>query len=207
LKNAQIQRAAIRFRQPIPETGANRLQDYGVSILTSAAPGKSADVAKLSCASARRKLQNVRKRDVRRQHGGRIGRTCRLASPCIRRHHDAVLAGHLCVQLEKDILFYDERAPPKRACAIAAHRAGGRLSDAFRSRVAYGRDQSWRAISTMRLVLVWSTERIEVCAASFCRLLFTLIKNIHKGHLLRTKWPSIWPTFEPKIEAAPSVYR
>jgi len=80
VKNAQIQRACIRFASAMPETGANRLQDYGVSILTSAAPGKSAARAKLELRERAQKLQAFVKEtfDVNTVVG--IGRTFYLDS-------------------------------------------------------------------------------------------------------------------------------
>ena len=46
------------FASQMPETGANKLQDYGVSFLTSAAQGKSSARAKLELRERAQKLQS-----------------------------------------------------------------------------------------------------------------------------------------------------
>jgi AraC-like DNA-binding protein len=207
VKNAQIQRACIRFASQMPETGANRLQDYGVSILTSAAPGKSAARAKLELRERAQKLQAFVKEtfDVNTVVG--IGRTLPPGEPLYPSHHDAVLALHLCVQLEKDILFYDEKGTTKEGMRYSLlNRAAADLSDAF-DRVAMD-EIKLASDQYVRLVLVWSAERIEVVRSQFLSMLFTLIKNIQKRHLLRNEVAEhLADDLSQKIEEAPSVYR
>jgi AraC-like DNA-binding protein len=207
VKNAQIQRACIRFAATLPETGVNRLQDYGVSILTSAAPGKSAARAKLELRERAQKLQAFVKEtfDVNTVVG--IGRTMPPGEPLHPSHHDAVLALHLCVQLEKDILFYDEKGTTKEGMRYSLlNRAAADLSDAF-DRVAMD-EIKLASDQYVRLVLVWSTERIEVVRSQFLAMLFTLIKNIQKRHLLRNEVAEhLADDLSQKIEEAPSVYR
>jgi len=190
----------------MPETGAHRLQDYGVSILTSAAPGKSAARAKLEPARARAEAANVRKEtfDVNTVVG--IGRTLPPGEPLYPSHHDAVLALHLCVQLEKDILFLRREGHHQRGHAHSLlNRAGADLSDAF-DRVAMD-EIKLASDQYVRLVLVWSTERIEVVRSQFLSMLFTLIKNIQKRHLLRNEVAEhLADDLSQKIEEAPSVY-
>jgi AraC-like DNA-binding protein len=207
VKNAQIQRACIRFAAQMPETGANRLQDYGVSILTSAAPGKSAARAKLELRERAQKLQAFVKEtfDINTVVG--VGRTLPPGEPLYPSHHDAVLALHLCVQLEKDILFYDEKGTTKEGMRYSLlNRAAAELSDAF-DRVAMD-EIKLASDQYVRLVLVWSTERIEVVRSQFLSMLFTLIKNIQKRHLLRNEVAEhLADDLSQKLEEAPSVYR
>jgi AraC-like DNA-binding protein len=207
VKNAQIQRACIRFASQMPETGANRLQDYGVSILTSAAPGKSAARAKLELRERAQKLQAFVKEtfDVNTVVG--IGRTLPPGEPLYPSHHDAVLALHLCVQLEKDILFYDEKGTTKDGMRYSLlNRAAADLADAF-DRVAMD-EIKLASDQYVRLVLVWSAERIEVVRSQFLSMLFSLIKNIQKRHLLRNEVAEhLADDLSQKIEEAPSVYR
>jgi AraC-like DNA-binding protein len=207
VKNAQIQRACIRFASAMPETGANRLGDYGVSILTSAAPGKSAARAKLELRERAQKLQAFVKETFEVNTVVGIGRTLPPGEPLYPSHHDAVLALHLCVQLEKDILFYDEKGTTKDGMRYSLlNRAGADLSDAF-DRVAMD-EIKLASDQYVRLVLVWSTERIEVVRSQFLSMLFTLIKNIQKRHLLRNEVAEhLADDLSQKIEEAPSVYR
>lgn len=207
VKNAQIQRACVRFASTLPETGIGRLQEYGVSILTSAAPGKSAARAKLELRERAQKLQAFVKEtfDVNTVVG--IGRTLPPGEPLYPSHNDAVLALHLCVQLEKDILFYDEKGSSKEGMRYSLlNRAAADLSDAF-DRVAMD-EIKLASDQYVRLVLVWSTERIEVVRSQFLSMLFQLIKNIQKRHLLRNEVAEhLADDLSQKLEEAPSVYR
>ncbi|MES1187810.1 MAG: AraC family transcriptional regulator [Myxococcales bacterium] len=207
VNNARIQRACIRFASQMPETGANRLQDYGVSILTSAAPGKSAARAKLELRDRAQKLQAFVKEkfDVDTVVG--VGRTLPPGEPLYPSHHDAVLALHLCVQLEKDILVCDEKGTTNDGVRNSfLNRAAAELSEAF-DRVATD-EIKLASDQYVRLVLVWSTERIEVVRSQFLSMLFTLIKNIQKRHLLRSEVAEhLADDLSQKIEEAPSVYR
>jgi AraC-like DNA-binding protein len=207
VKNAQIQRACMHFAAQMPETGANRLQDYGVSILTSAAPGKSAARAKLELRERAQKLQAFVKEsfDINTVVG--VGRTLPPGEPLYPSHQDAVLALHLCVQLEKDILFYDEKGTTKEGMRYSLlNRAGAELSEAF-DRVAMD-EIKLASDQYVRLVLVWSTERIEVVRSQFLSMLFTLIKTIQTRHLLPNEVAEhLADDLSQKLEDAPSVYR
>jgi AraC-like DNA-binding protein len=111
------------------------------------------------------------------------------------------------VQLEKDILFYDEKGTTKEGMRYSLlNRAAADLSDAF-DRVAMD-EIKLASDQYVRLVLVWSTERIEVVRSQFLSMLFTLIKNIQKRHLLRNEVAEhLADDLSQKIEEAPSVYR
>ena len=136
-----------------------------------------------------------------------LGRTLPPGEPLYPSHHDAVLALHLCVQLEKDILFYDEKGTTKEGMRYSLlNRAAADLSDAF-DRVAMD-EIKLASDQYVRLVLVWSTERIEVVRSQFLSMLFQLIKNIQKRHLLRNEVAEhLADDLSQKIEEAPSVYR
>ena len=207
LRNAQIQRACIRFARAMPETSATRLQDYGVSILTSPAPGKSAARAKLELRERVQKLQAFVKEtfDVNTVVG--IGRTLPPGEPSSASHQDALLALHLCVQLEKDCLFYDEKATAKEGMRYALlNRAADDLSEAF-ARVATD-EIRLASDQYVRLVLVWSAGRSEVVRSQFLSMLFALVKNIQKRHLLGNEIAAqLADELSLKIEEAPSGYR
>jgi AraC-like DNA-binding protein len=207
VRNYQIQRECMALVSNMPETGANKLQDYGVMFLTSAAPGKSAARAKLELRERAQKLQQF----VRERFGVHsvvgIGRTSPPGESLYLSHHDAVLALHLCVQLEKDILFYDEKTTPKEQLRYSMlNRTAADLSDAF-DRVAMD-EIKVASDHYVRMVLVWSNERIEVVRSQFLAMLFGLIKNIQKRHLLRTEVAEhLADDLSQKLEEAPSVYQ
>jgi AraC-like DNA-binding protein len=206
VKSAQIQRACLRFASQLPETGASRLHDYGVSILTSAAPGRSAARAKVELRERAQKLQAFVKTRFGVSTVVGIGRTLPPGAPLYPSRQDAVLALHLCVQLEQEILFYDENAAREEGMRYALlDRAAGELSDAF-ERVA--EDEIELASDRyVRLVLVWSAERIEVIRSQFLSTLFQLIKNIQKRHLLRNEVAEhLADELSQKLEQAPSPY-
>ena len=207
VQNSQIQREVMRFVAQLPETGCNRLQDYGLSILTSAAPGKSAARAKLELRERAQKLQAFVKDKFDVQTVVGIGRTLPPGEALYGSHHDAVLALHLCVQLEKDILFYDEKSTSREQMRYSLlNRAASDLSDAF-DRVAMD-EIKLASDNYVRLVLVWSNERIEVVRSQFLAMLFQLIKNIQKRHLLRTEVAEhLADDLSQKVEEAPSVYQ
>jgi AraC-like DNA-binding protein len=207
VKNAQIQRACLRFAAQMPETRANHLQDYGVSILTSAAPGKSVARAKLELRERAQKLQAFVKETFDMNTVVGVGRTLPPGEPLCPSHHDAVLALHLCVQLEKDILFCDETGTTKEGMRYSLlNRAGAELSDAF-ARVAMD-EITLASDQYVRLVLAWSTERVEVVRSQFLSMLFTLIKTIQTRHLLPNEVAEhLADDLSQKLEDAPSVYR
>ena len=86
------------------------------------------------------------------------------------------------------------------------NRAAAELSDAFDrvdiDEVKLARDQY------VRLVLVWSAERVEVVRSQFLSMLFTLMKKIQKRHLLRNEVAEhLVDDLSQTIEEAPSLYR
>jgi transcriptional regulator GlxA family with amidase domain len=86
------------------------------------------------------------------------------------------------------------------------NRAAAELSDAF-DRLAT--DEIERASERyVQLVLVWSTERVEVVRSQFLATLFALIKTIQKRHLLRDEVAEhLADDLSQKVEEAPGVFR
>ena|GEM_PF-456819 len=207
VRNYQIQRECVAFASQMPETGANKLQDYGALFLTSAAPGKSAARAKLELRERAQKLQSFVKEKFGVHTVVGIGRSMPPGEPLYQSHQDAVLALHLCVQLEKDILFYDEKTTSKEEMRYSQlNRTAADLADAF-DRVAMD-EIKVASDHYVRMVLVWSNERIEVLRSQFLAMLFQLIKNIQKRHLLRTEVAEhLADDLSQKLEEAPSVYQ
>src|SRR5207237_8664279 len=98
----------IELARELPETAATRLGDYGVSIITSARPGKSVASARVELRERAQKFAaRVRERFGLRTVCG-IGPQLAPGAPLHPSHREAVLALHMCVQLDRDVLFYDE---------------------------------------------------------------------------------------------------
>ncbi len=203
---ARIQREVNRLVGEMPETGSNRLQEYGVTILTSAAPGKSAARAKLELRERAQRLQSHVKDKFGVHCVVGIGRTLPPGEQLYPSYRDAVLALHYCVQIDKDILFYDEKGSPKDLRYSLLNRAATQLSDAF-DRVAL-EEIKVASDQYVRIVLLWSNERIEVVRSQFLSMLFQLIKNIQRRHLLRVEVADhLADDLSHKLEDAGSVYQ
>jgi hypothetical protein len=108
VRNAQIQRACIELSREMPETGATRLGEYGVAILTSTQRGKSPSRARVELRERAEKFQAF----LRDRFGVRalvgIGQFVQAGSPLHPSLRSAVQALHMCVQTEKDLLFCDD---------------------------------------------------------------------------------------------------
>ena len=203
---SRIQREVIRLTGEMPETAANRLQDYGVTILTSASESKSRAREKLELRERAQKLQA----HVQATFGVRsvvgIGRTLPPGEPLYASYRDAVVALHYCVQVDENILFCDDKASPKELRYSLLNRAAASLSDAF-DRVAMD-EIKVASDHYVRVVLLWSNERIEVVRSQFLALLFQLIQNIQRRHLLRTEVADhLADDLSLQLEEASTVYR
>jgi hypothetical protein len=203
---SRIQREVIRLTNDMPETAANRLQEYGVRILTSAAASKSPARAKLELRERAQKLQAHVKAKFGVHSVVGIGRTFPPGEPLYGSYRDAVVALHYCVQIEKDILFYDEKGSPKDLRYSLLNRAATSLSDAF-DRVA---TEEIKVASDhyVHIVLLWANERIEVVRSQFLAMLFQLIKNIQRRHVLRAEIADqLGDDLGHQLEEASSVYQ
>ncbi len=180
VRNAEIQRACIAFARAMPETAATHLQDYGVSIITSTKTGKSPAGARLELRERAQKFQNhlAERFHVRSVVG--IGTTLSPGSPLHPSHREAVLALHMSVQLEKDVLFFDEHPGGAPFRYGELQKAGNSLMDAFNrennTEIKLASDRY------VRLVLIYSDERIEVVRSQFLATLFQIFSAIEKRH-------------------------
>lgn len=179
----QIQHACLDHVRGMPETGAARLQDYGVTFLTSAAPEKNPARQRLELRERALELRRV----VRTRFGVDsvvgIGRSEAPGEALQASHHEAVVALHLCVQLEEKVLCYGDKYAPGGSLRYAdLHDALGRLSDAFlRDSLVETKVASDHYV---RLVLLYAGERIEVVRGQLLAVLFQLIDRLNKRHVL-----------------------
>ncbi|HEY0715858.1 MAG TPA: AraC family transcriptional regulator, partial [Polyangia bacterium] len=206
VRNAQIQRALIGFARGMPETAATRLQDYGVSIVTSAEPGRNAVRARLELRERAQRFQGfLRERFGLRSIAG-IGRTLAPGAPLHPSYRDANVALHMCVQLEKDVLFYDEHAVSAPLRYADLQRAADALMEAFERES----DVEIRLASDkyVQLVLSYSAERIEVARSQFLAMLFQLLARIERRYPIRTEARDRFASdLVVKLEEAQSLYQ
>jgi AraC-like DNA-binding protein len=206
VRNAGIQRACLALAREMPETAATRLQDYGVSIVTSAEPGKNTVRARLELRERAHRFQSfVRERFKVRSIVG-IGSTLSPGSPLYSSHREATLALHMGVQLEQDVLFYEEHPNVGPLRYADLQRAADALTDAFeRSSTIESRLASDRYV---QVVLSYSAERIEVVRSQFLAMLFQLLARVERRYPLRSEARDTFAVdLTAKLETAPSLYQ
>lgn len=205
VRNARIQRACIAFARELPETAATHLSDYGVSLITSTRSGKNQARARLELRERAQKFQAF----VKERFGVRsvvgIGTTLAPGSPLHASHREAVLALHMCAQLEKPVLFFDEHGGRAEFRYAELQRAAAALATSFdREQATEIKLSSDRYV---QLVLRYSSERIEVARSQFLASLFQLfggvLRRFPMQHEARDRFAG---DLTRKLEEAPSLY-
>ncbi len=184
VRNHQIQNECIAFVQNLPETGANRLQDYGVTLVTSTSHNKNRGKSRIELRERAEKLRAVLKERLGIRCVVGIGRSLTPGAPLHESHREAVLALHLCVQLEEGVLFYDDHYQEDTGLTYAQlHRAGQTLIDTF-SRVS-GEELRLATDQYVRLVLIYADERVEVARSLLLAMLYQLIAGVQRAQPVR----------------------
>jgi AraC-like DNA-binding protein len=183
LRNAAIQRECIKFAREMPETAATNLQDYGVSIITSSKKGKSRARARLELRERAQKFKDfvAEKFGVNAVVG--IGRSLSPGAPLHESHQDAVLALHMCVQLEKDILFHDEHGGAEQFRYAQLQQAADELLEALNR-------ESSTALKLacdryVQFVLRYSNQRVETVRGQFLATLFQMFNTVQRRNPMR----------------------
>jgi AraC-like DNA-binding protein len=205
VRNAQIQRACIALARGMPDTAATRLQDYGVSIITSTEPGKGAARARVELRELAQEFQNFVKEKFHTRCFVGIGNTMSPGSPLHGSYREAILALHMCAQLEEDVLFYEEHPGAQALRYADLQRSADALTDAFER----GSNIETRLASDrfVQIVLSYSTERIEVARSQFLALLFQLFRRVERRHPLPTDArDAVANDLTGRLEQSPSLY-
>jgi AraC-like DNA-binding protein len=206
IRNAEIQRACIAFARSMPETAATHLQDYGISIITSTKSGKSAARARLELRERAQRFQNHLAERFRVRSVVGIGSTMSPGSPLHASHREAVLALHMSVQLEKDVLFFDEHPGGEPLRYGELQKAASALMDAFNRE--NNTESKLASDRYVRLVLIYSDERIEVVRSQFLATLFQLFSAIEKRHPMSAEARESFATdLTARLETVHSVYQ
>lgn len=185
VRNARIQRECIRFARELDETVATRLQDYGISIITSCGNGENTTHARLELRELAQSFRGfVNKRFHVRTVVG-IGRTLPAGSALHESHADAVHALHMCVQLQKDVLFFDGHGSPVEQFRYAdLQKAADKLVDALNRESST--ELKLASDRYVQLVLRYSNERIESARGQFLAILFQLFYTVQRRNPMRT---------------------
>lgn len=205
VRNQRIQRACIAFARELPDTAATRLSDYGVSLITSTRSSKNLARTRLELREHAQRFQAL----VKERFGVRsvvgIGTTLAPGAPLAASHHEAVLALHMCAQLERDVLFYDEHGGRSELRYAELQRAAGGLAAAFdRESATEIKAASDRHV---QLVLRYSGQRIEVARSQLLATVFQLFAGVLRRSPMQAEARDRFATdLTRKLEEAPSLY-
>lgn len=186
VRNYGLQRELIRYCFDMPHTAGNHLGDYGVFFVTSADPRKSTAAARAELRDRARELQEfARKEGIRAVVG--IGPSVPPGEPLAPSYQEAVHALHLCVQLEKDILFFDENFTGETR--MVKYTDVNASMQALLESFEHAAPDATRLASDkyVREVLILSGERLEVVRSHFLATLFRLIAGVQKRHSINPK--------------------
>ena len=206
IRNYHIQRECFSFSKKVPQTVAEKLQDYGVLFLTSADPGKNEVQARLQLRDRAQTIQEFIKKTFHLKSVVGIGRPVMSGQALYPSYREAVLALHLCVQTEKPFLFFDD---PTGAVAgpvySRLHKASLELLDAY-DRVS---NESVKLASDryVREVLEFSAGHVDVVRSQFLAQLFQFLDRLKRRSLLNPKDAAGYANgFCRKLEDAASIY-
>ncbi len=206
IRNAQIQRACIALARETAQTAATRLQDYGVSIITSTKSCSNTTQMRLEL---RERAQRFRDH-IRQLFGVRIvlgiGNTLAPGARLHPSHQEAVLALHVCAQMKRDVLFFDEHEATHRPRYGDLQAAANELGEAMnRQNATEIKLQSDRYVS---LVLRYAAERTEVARSLLLATLFELLRAVQKRHPMRAEARERFADeLTDAIEGAQSLYQ
>jgi len=183
IRNAEIQRECIAFSRELPQTAATRLQDYGISIVTSCDPNKSPSRQRLEIKERAEAFRAfVRKRFGVHSVVG-IGPTLPRGAPLHDSHREAVLTLHMCVQLKKSVLFFDDHEGQREFRYSALQEAANHLTEVLDR--DNGTELKMASGAYVQRVLRYSNERVEVARGQFLAMLFQLIAVVQRRNPIR----------------------
>jgi AraC-like DNA-binding protein len=205
VRNKRIQRACIAFARELPDTAATVLSDYGVSLITSTRSSKNVARARLELREHAQRFQAF----VKERFGVRtvvgVGTTLAPGAPLAASHHEAVLALHMCAQLERDVLFFDEHGGRSEFRYAELQRAGAALASAFDRESAT--EIKLASDRYVQLVLRYSGQRIEVARSQLLATVFQLFGGVLRRSPMQAEARDRFAgDLTRKLEEAPSLY-
>lgn len=206
VRNVAVQRACIVWARELPNTAATRLADYAISFITSPRPGVGDAAARVELREqAEQAAEMVYERFGLRSAVG-IGKTMPTGSRLTESHRDAVLALHMAIQLDRDILFHDEHEGTAATSYVEVQRAKVDLLAAFDKESAT--EIKLASDRFVGVVLTYADERLEVVRSHFLATLFDVLASIERRHpLRRDARDSFAAELAAEVELAPSLYK
>ncbi len=183
LRNALIQRQCLAFSRDLPETAATRLSDYGVAIITSCKASHNPAALRSELRDRAQRFRTFVRERFRLESVVGIGRTMPKGASLSESHRDAVLSLHMCVQLGKDILFYDEVSGAEPVRYLELQRAAEELVEALDQQSATA--LKLKSDRYVRMALFYANERLEVVRSHFLSLLGQLLRVIERRNPTR----------------------
>ena len=206
VRNAQIQRAVVSLTREIPNTAATPLSDYGVSIITSAKRGKNAARSRVQLRELAQRCQAHLREHLNVQSVAGIGPEVARGASLHTSHRLAVVALHMCVQLDQEVLFSDEHPDSKPIRYIDLQESANAIMEAL------GRESTTEVKLAsdlyVRQVLSYCDERVEMARGQFLATLFQLFRSVVRRYPLRQEARDHFiGELASKIEEAPSLYQ
>jgi AraC-like DNA-binding protein len=206
VRNARIQRACIAFARELPETAATHLSDYGISLITSTRSSKNLARARLELREHAQKFQAFVKEKFHVRSVVGIGTTLSPGVPLYASHREAVLALHMCAQLEREVLFFDEHGGRAEFRYAELQAASTALMQSFDRE--HSTEIKLSSDRYVQLVLRYSGERIEVARSQFLATLFQLFGGVLRRSPMQTEARDRFANdLTRKLEEAQSLYQ
>lgn len=185
LRNARLQTACVRLARDMRETAATPLQDYGVSIVTSCDESTVPARTRLELRERASRFQEL----IADQFGCAsvvgIGRSLPAGGTLYESHRDALLALHMAMQLDQDVLFFDEHGESRRLRYAELERALSALEQALAGDNATA--LKLEADRYVQLILRFANERVEAARGQFLAALFRLLDSVLRRHPLSSE--------------------
>jgi AraC-like DNA-binding protein len=206
VRNAQIQRACLAKVRTMPETAACRLQDYGVSVITSTRPKRGAAESRLELRERAQELSTFVKDEFGVRSAVGIGGSLPPGSGLHQSYRESVRALHMCVQLNEAILTHDEHESASTVVYADLQKAMSALQDALtresNTEIKLASDRY------VQRVLAYGDERIEVVRGQFLATLFQLFRDIERRHPINSDSRDHFVSdLSAPVERAQSLYR
>jgi len=183
VRNAQIQRAWIVFARELRESAATSLGDYGVSVITATKKAKSEARRRLELRERAQKFQQFARDRFGVQSVAGIGHTLAPGAPLHASHDEAVLAMHMCVQLDKPVLFFDEHTSDQQLSYAALNGAAHEMLEALERENAT--EMKLASDRYVQVVLRYSSGRSEVIRGQFLAVLCQLFDAVQRHQPMR----------------------
>jgi AraC-like DNA-binding protein len=202
---AILQRKAVLIAHSFPETVGHSLKDYGVIFLTSADPHKNATQARLEIRDRAREItENLSKRLKVKVAIG-VGNPSPRGGPLAASYQQAVSALHLCVQMGRPIMFFNEAPVSAVGGAVAMKQQAVKLVEAY----LRGSKSTFRVARERYLeqALLSSFGVLDVLRTQLMSALADLLEAFHRRHAPDEEaYASLASTMESRLKVPLGIH-